>query len=158
MKWLSFYLKWPDILKWSEHYWFFTIQQTLAACCLYRDIFIINNTHMEELVLYWIQYKTSLKYKVGCFWPFSNVYTINEVLLIPLWHRCLKNVIHQIDNKNEWLLLSVTFTADLELVFVLTILTRKNLCFTEFSTKVLWNARLAASDVFHMFTRSIKFF
>ena len=31
-----------------------------------------------------------------------------------------ENVIHQIDSKNEWLLLSVTFTAKLELVFVLT--------------------------------------
>ena len=28
-------------------------------------------THMEELVLYWIQYTNSLKYKVGCFWCFS---------------------------------------------------------------------------------------
>ena len=28
--------------------------------------------------------------------------------------------IHQIESKNEWLLLSVTFTAKLELVFVLT--------------------------------------
>ena len=34
--------------------------------------------------------------------------------------RCLKNVIHEIDGKNEWLLLSVTFTAKFELVFVLT--------------------------------------
>ena len=40
--------------------------------------------------------------------------------LIPLSYRCLKNVIHQVDSKNEWLLLSVTFTAKLELVFVLT--------------------------------------
>ena len=31
-----------------------------------------------------------------------------------------ENVIHQVDSKNEWLLLSVTFTAKLELVFVLT--------------------------------------
>ena len=31
-----------------------------------------------------------------------------------------ENVIHQIDSKNEWLLLSVTLTAKLELVFVLT--------------------------------------
>ena len=31
-----------------------------------------------------------------------------------------KNVIHQIDSKNEWLLLSVTFMAKFELVFVLT--------------------------------------
>ena len=28
--------------------------------------------------------------------------------------------IHQVDSKNEWLLLSVTFTAKLQLVFVLT--------------------------------------
>ena len=35
-------------------------------------------------------------------------------------YRCLKNVIHQIDSKNEWLLLSVIFSAKLELVFVLT--------------------------------------
>ena len=38
----------------------------------------------------------------------------------------------------------------------LTILTRKNLRFTEFSTKIHWNARLAAFDVFHMFTQSIQ--
>ena len=31
-----------------------------------------------------------------------------------------ENGIHQIGSKNEWLLLSVTFTAKLELVFVLT--------------------------------------
>ena len=31
----------------------------------------------------------------------------------------------------------------------LTILTGKNLCFTEFSTKIHWKIRLAASDVFH---------
>ena len=42
-------------------------------------------------------------------------------LLIPLSYRFLKNVIHQVDSKNEWLLLSVTFTAKLELVFVLTL-------------------------------------
>ena len=40
----------------------------------------------------------------------------------------------------------------------LTIHTWKNLCFTEFSTKIYWNAKLAASDVFHMSTQSIKFF
>ena len=37
----------------------------------------------------------------------------------------------------------------------LTILTWKNLCFTE---KIHWNTVLAASDVFHIFTQSIKFF
>ena len=43
-------------------------------------------------------------------------------------------------------------------MYVLTILTGKNFYFTEFSTKIHWNTRLAASDVFHMFTQSIKFF
>ena len=37
---------------------------------------------------------------------------------------------YQIDSKNEWLLLSVTFTAKLELVFVLTF---ENTFFLEFS-------------------------
>ena len=36
-----------------------------------------NDTHREKLVFYWIQYKNSLKCKVGCFWRFSYVYTIN---------------------------------------------------------------------------------
>ena len=35
--------------------------------------------------------------------------------------QCLKNVIHQIDSKNEWLLLSASFTAKYWLVFVLTL-------------------------------------
>ena len=35
-------------------------------------------------------------------------------------YRCLKNVIYQIDSKNEWLLLSASFTAKFGLVFVLT--------------------------------------
>ena len=34
---------------------------------------------------------------------------------------CLKNVIHQIDSTNEWLLLSASFTAKFGLVFVLTL-------------------------------------
>ena len=39
------------------------------------------------------------------------------VLLIPLSYKCLKNMIDQIDSKIEWLLLSVTFKANVELVF-----------------------------------------
>ena len=67
-----------------------------------------------------IQYKNWLKHKIGCFWRFLYVYTANEVLLILLSYRCLKIVIYQVNSKNEWLLLSVTFTAKLGLVFVLT--------------------------------------
>ena len=33
-------------------------------CCSNNDI------RMEELVLYWIKYKNSLKHKVGYFWRF----------------------------------------------------------------------------------------
>ena len=36
-------------------------------------------------------------------------------------YRCLKNVIHQIDSENEWLLLSASFTSKLGLLFVLTL-------------------------------------
>ena len=36
-------------------------------------------------------------------------------------YRCLKNVIHQVDSKNGWLLLSASFTAKFGLVFVLTL-------------------------------------
>ena len=35
---------------------------------------VLNDTHMEELVRYW---KNSLKYKIGCLWRFSYVYTVN---------------------------------------------------------------------------------
>ena len=52
---------------------------------------------------------------------FSCVYTINWVLLIPLWYSCMKNVIHEIDSKDEWLFFSVPFTVKLQLVFVLTL-------------------------------------
>ena len=33
-------------------------------------------------------------------------------------YRCLKNVVHQVDVENEWLLLSVGFTAKSVLAFV----------------------------------------
>ena len=44
-------------------------------------------------------------------------------------------------------------TYDSDFYTVLTVLTWKTLCFTE---KIHWNTRLAGSDVFHMFTQSIK--
>ena len=49
----------------------------------------------------------------------------NQLLYIPLSrikeYRYLKEVIHQIDSKNEWLLLKKGFTAKFGLVFVLTL-------------------------------------
>ena len=37
----------------------------------------VKDTRREKLVLHWIQYKNSSKYKFGYFWRFSYVYTIN---------------------------------------------------------------------------------
>ena len=36
-------------------------------------------------------------------------------------YRCLRNVIHQIDSRNEWFLLPTSFTAKFGLAFVLTL-------------------------------------
>ena len=47
---------------------------------------------------------------------------------------------------------------DASLIYAINGTHMENFCFTEFSTKIHWNTRLAASDVFHMFTQSIKFF
>ena len=80
----------------------------------------INDTHVEELVLYWIQYKIHWNTRLAASDVFHLFTQWIKFFLIPLSCRCLKIVIHQIDSKNESLLLSVTFTAKLELVFVLT--------------------------------------
>ena len=49
----------------------------------------VNDTDRERLVFHSIQYR--------------NVYTINQVLLIPLSVQMFENVVCQIDSKNGWL-------------------------------------------------------
>ena len=46
-----------------------------------------------------------------------------------LHFRCLKKVIHHIDSENEWLLLSASFTAKFELIFVLILENMRSACF-----------------------------
>ena len=58
---------------------------------------------------------------VGCFWPFWYVYATIKFYTFHYKYRCLKNMIHQTDSKNGWLLLSASFTAKFGLVFVLTL-------------------------------------
>ena len=59
---------------------------------------------------------------VGCFWSFLLfAQSIKFYTFHYYQYRCLKNVIHQIDSQNEWLLLSACFTAKFVLVFVLTL-------------------------------------
>ena len=77
--------------------------------------YLVNDIHMAELD----SVQKFIETQGWLLQTFFIVYTINEVLLI-LLSRCLKNVIHHINGKNEWLLLSVTFTPKLELFFVLT--------------------------------------
>ena len=75
---------------------------------------IVSDTHREKL----------------CFTQFS---TRMETWLLLTFFMCLHNQlrikstdvcekgVHQIDSKNEWLLLSASFTAKFKLVFVLTL-------------------------------------
>ena len=77
---------------------------------------ILNNTHREKLCF------TQFSIRNG--WLTAFVYSHNQLSFIHSIityqeYRSLKNVIHPIVSKNEWLLLSVSFTAKLGLVFVL---------------------------------------
>ena len=86
-----------------------------------QAIIKINNTHREKLCFAQFITKRAARLLLTFFiclhYQLSSIHSINTY-----WeYRCLKNVIHQIDSKNEWLLLSVTFTAKFELVFVLTL-------------------------------------
>ena len=74
---------------------------------------IINDTHRERLVLHSIHYRNDWLAASDVFDMFTQwikFYTFHE-------YRCLKNVNHQIDNKNGWLLLSASFRAKFGLVF-----------------------------------------
>ena len=62
-------------LKWVNACYLLMLSSWKLQVC-FKATSLFNNTHIEEFVLYWIQYKKSLKYKVGCFWSFSYVYTI----------------------------------------------------------------------------------
>ena len=69
------------------------------------------------------------------------------------------NWISDLSNRGKLFFIPVAAYASFHIrLECLTIFTGKNLCFTEFSTTIHWNSSLAASDVFHMFTQSIKSF
>ena len=83
----------------------------------FRDI---NETHREKrLVFYSIQYRNGWLAASDLFHRFTQsikFYTFHYQ------YRCSKNVIHQIDSKNGWLLLSAaSFTEKFGLGFVLTL-------------------------------------
>ena len=82
---------------------------------------INNSTILTWKNLFFAEFSTKFIEIQGWLLLTFFICLLNQLtLLIPLSYRCLKNVIDQIDSKNEWLLLSVTFTAKLELVFAST--------------------------------------
>ena len=76
---------------------------------------LLNDTHRKKLCF--TQFSTGM--------AASDVFHVftQSIKFYTFRHqcRCLKNVIHQIDRKNEWLLLSTSFTTKFGLVFVLTL-------------------------------------
>ena len=77
-----------------------------------------NDTHRERLVFGSIQYRNGWLAASNLFDMFTQSF---KFYTFHYQYRCLKNVIHQIDSKNGWLLLSASFTAKFGLVFVLTL-------------------------------------
>ena len=78
----------------------------------------LDDTHRERLAFHSIQYRNRWLAASDLFHMFTQsikFYTFHYQ------YKCLKNVIHQIDSKNRWLLLSASFTAKFGLVFVLTL-------------------------------------
>ena len=76
------------------------------------------DTHRERLVFHSIQYRNGWLAASDLFDIFTQsikFYTFH------CHYRCLKNVIHQIDSKNGWFLLSASFTAKFGFAFVLTL-------------------------------------
>ena len=79
---------------------------------------ILNDTHRERLMFHLIQYIN------GWLAASDLIDMLTQSIKFYTFHyqyRGLKNVIHQIDSKNGWLLFSASFTAKFGLVFVLTL-------------------------------------
>ena len=78
---------------------------TLSESTLFKEN-LINDTHMERLVFHSIQYR-------NCWLAASDLFDIfTQSIKFYTFHYqygFLKNVIHQIDSKNGWLLLSASF-------------------------------------------------
>ena len=129
-----------QLRQWATKYKFTKLlnmcQATYACSKSYRKYYqqdLLSNNKYRLKLLQRNYFLTILIWKNLCFTEkiHSNARLVSSdvfhmftqsinFFLIPLSYSCLKNVIHQIDSKNEWLLLSITFAAKLELVFVLT--------------------------------------
>ena len=86
--------------------------ETFPSFSKYIDV---NDTHMQELDSVQKFIETQGCLLLTFFICLHNqLSSFNSIIVMS------EKRVHQVDSKNEWLLLSVTFTAKLELVFVLT--------------------------------------
>ena len=92
--------------------------KTKAHVLLSFDLNLLNDTHRERLVFHLNQYRNGWLTASVLFDMFTQSI---KFYTFYYQYRCLKNVIHQIDSKNGWLLLSASFTAKFGLVFFLTL-------------------------------------
>ena len=81
----------------------------------------INDTHRENLSFTHISTIMAAWLLLTFYICLHNQLTCIHSIITYQMYRRLKNVIHQIDSKNEWLLLSASFTAKFVLAFVLTL-------------------------------------
>ena len=81
----------------------------------------------RKTVFYSVQYKNGWLAASDLFYMFTQsvkfyMFHCHVLKMYSLkMYSCLENMILQTDSKNEWLLLSASFTAKLELAFVLTL-------------------------------------
>ena len=80
-----------------------------------------KENYKDKFVFYSIQYKNGWLAASDFFDVLTQLSSIKHRIITYYDYRCLKNIIHQIDSKNEWLLLQASFTIKIELVFVLTL-------------------------------------
>ena len=83
--------------------------------------FFINDTHRENLFYFQLSTRMVDWLLLTVFICLHNQLSSIHTIISYSEYSCLKNVIHQIDSKNEWLLLRASFSSKFEFVFVLTL-------------------------------------
>ena len=91
---------------------------TKAHVLLSFDLNLLNDTHRERLVFHLNQYRNGWLAASVLFDMFTQ-----SIKFYTFYYQyiCLKNVIHQTDSNNGWVLLSASFKAKFGLVFFLTL-------------------------------------
>ena len=83
--------------------------------------FFINDTHRENLFYFQLSTRMVDWLLLTVFICLHNQLSSIHSSITYSEYRYLENVIHQIDSKNEWLLLRASFSSKFEFVFVLTL-------------------------------------